>query len=166
MPPKKQALRKLVLPARQGAQQRHTAPVGDDLLQGRLMGRVGRPGGWDEQVRNLAVRRVHRQWLAEIDEVPAQVHVLVRSAAQVRETIGVEGMEVERGHPRVARLGAPLRIVQREHLHPAATKPIHTMAATANDKKPVRIRRPVAHHIQSQGFAFVPRERMRVRLDG
>ncbi len=159
-----QALRELVLPRGDGGLPGRFAALGDERGHGALVLRRRRPPGRQQQRRDIAVGLVDRQGAAEILEIAVQVHVLVRGAARVREAVRIQPVDVEHRQPRIPGPRAPRRVVQREHLHPAAAMALHAVAGAAQDEQAVRIGRPVAHHVHRQRLAFAARQWMRMRL--
>ena len=154
-----------MLPLRDGGLPGRFAPGGDKALHGRHVVGCGWPLGRQQQGLDLAVGFIDRQGAAEVVEVAVQVHVFVRGTADMRETIGIERMDVEHSHALRARLITPGVVVQGKHLHTAAAIALDPMAGAADDQQLVGVGGAVTHNVHGQVFPVAPLERVDVRLD-
>ena len=73
-------------------------------------------------------------------------------------------MHIEHGNAGIARLLAPCRVTQCQHLDAGAAVALHAMTGTGDDEQPVCVRRPVQRHIHGQLFAVATLVGMHVRL--
>jgi len=160
-----QAVGKLVLPAGHRRLPGRQALALNEGLHRGLVGGVGRPLLGQQQRVRAAIAFVHRQRLAEVVEVAVQVHVLLRHAAQVREAVGIQRVDVQHRHASLARLGAPFGVAQREHLHAAAAKTLDAVAGAADDQQPLAVGIAVERGVQRQLFVLAPGQRVLVRSD-
>ena len=85
-------------------------------------------------------------------------------APQMRKPVGVEGMDVEHRHTRVARGLTPARIAQGLDLHPTATKSFDAVAGAADHQQMARISGACTRHVHGQRFTLRPRQGVGVRL--
>jgi hypothetical protein len=159
-----QAVRELMLATRDGGLVRRLAALGNVGVDGgHVVGR-GRPFGRQQQRVQFTVGGIHRQRPAEVVKVAVQVHVLVGGAADVREAIGVERVDVDHRHTLVARLGTPFGVVQGKHLHTGAAVTFGAMAGAGDQQHGLRVGGAVAGHVHGKGFAVAPLQRVHMGL--
>lgn len=106
------------------------------------------------------------QRLAEILKIAIEIDVLIRHAADVREAMGVERVDVEHGYTGSFRLVSPLLIMQRKHLYARAAIAFYAVAGAADDQKFFRIESTIKRHVYRQIFVVFAFEGMRERRDG
>ena len=157
-----QALRVFVLSAGRGRLQGLDAVFGDELRQPGLDLRRRRPFGRHDQVGQPVVGRVARQRLGEILEVAVQVDVLVGGAAQPREAIGVQRMDVEQCHAGARGRCMEARIGEQRVLHARAAVAFDAVAGAAEDQYRRRVGRAEAGHVHGQQFAVAAQQRVRM----
>ena len=153
-----------MLPPGDGGLPGGLAARGNEGLHRLHVGGVGRPHIGQQQGSYLAVGSVVRQRPGEVVEVAVEIDVFVRGAPNVREAVRVERMDVEHRHAGIARLGSPLGVVQRKHLHAAAAVALHPVAGAAHHQQLVCATGAVQSHVHGQHFTFTPGQRVGVGL--
>ena len=74
------------------------------------------------------------KWLGEILKIAIEIDIFLRHAANVREAIRIERMNIEHGHASSFGFFAPFCIMQRKHLHTRAAIAFHAVASAAHDQ--------------------------------